>query len=420
LRLSSGLSGCLLGCSAFNGCIFSSDTRLRSKPFSCFRLDSRSTPFKICSAGRSKPFLFDPNCQSLFCSHTLSLGFSRTLRLRLCCGHSLGFCLRCGDTLRLCLRLCCALGFCLLCSQALCFSLCRSDPLGFCLNTSLFGGLGLCSCFGLRLSGSNALGFRLGSSFCLSLCRDLSFYCGLSRCLLCQSPVLSRTLSSCTRCRLTSLIKLGLLSLSSRFSCCGSFCGDSFCFNSCCIFLSGGDTLCFGLSRCLLCGSPFCGCLRCSYALRFSGGSGLCCGYALRFCGTLSLGLCGGCPLSLGLSCGCPLSFGLSSSHALSLCLSGSCALGFSLSSSLRRSLCLSIRRWRRYILIASPADDRIVIKRILRNVTDARSVLIDGLNRRRRVIGGLYGRRRILVHRSSDGLLKGRAIEIVHVKHRH
>jgi hypothetical protein len=289
--------------------------------------------------------------------------------------------------------------------------------------------LGLCGCFGLRLSGGNALGFRLGSGFCLSLCRDLSFYCGLSRCLLCQSPVLSRTLSSCTRCRLTSLIKLGSLSLSSRFSCCGSFCGDSFRFNSCCIFLSGGNTLCFSLSSCLLCSCPFCGGLRCSYALCFCGGGSLCCGHALRFCLC-----CGGlrCSYALcfGLCGGCPLSFGLSSSHALSLCLSGGCALGFSLSSgyalsfslssSLSSSLCLSIRCWRRYILIASSADDRIVIKRILRNVTDACSVLIDRLNRRRRVIGWLYGRRRILIHRSSDGLLKGRAIEIVHVKHRH
>jgi hypothetical protein len=337
--------------------------------------------------------------------------------------------LRCGDTLCFRLRLCCALSLRLLCSQALSFSLFRRDPLGFCLNTSLFGSLGLCSCFGLRLSGSNALRFRLGSGFCLSLCRDLSFYCGLSRCLLCQSPVLSRTLSSCTRCRLTSLIKLGLLSLSSRFSCCGSFCRDSFRFNSCCIFLSGGNTLCFSLSRCLLCGCPFCGCLRCSYALRFSGGSGLFCGYAL------SLRLGSGNTLSFGLSSCHPLGLGLSSSytlrlclcrHTLRFCLSSGYPLGFSGGSSLRRSLCLSIRRWRRYILIASSADDRIVIKRILRNIADACSVLIDrinrlrGVNRRRRVIGGLYGRRRILIHRSSDGLLKGRAIEIVHVKHRH
>jgi hypothetical protein len=318
----------------------------------------------------------------------------------------------------------------LLRSQSLSFSLCRSDPLGFSLNTSLFGSLSLRPCFGLRLSGSNALRFRLGSSFRLSLCRDLSFYCGLSRCLLCQSPVLSRTLSSCTRCRLTSLIKLGLLSLSSRFSCCGSFCGCPFCGGLRCSYalcFCGGGSLCCGhaLRFCLCCGG-----LRCSYALCFCGGGGLRCGYALRFCGTLSFGLCGGCPLSFGLSGGCPLSFGLSGGHALGFGLSGGHALGFSLSSgyalsfslssSLSSSLCLSIRRRRRYILIASPADDRIVIKRILRNIADACSVLIDRLNRRRCVIGGLYGRRRILIHCSSDGLLKGRAIEIVHVKHRH
>jgi hypothetical protein len=311
----------------------------------------------------------------------------------------------------------------LLRSQALSFSLFCRDPLGFCLNTSLFSGLGLCSCFGLRLSGSNALGFRLGGSFCLSLCRDLSFYCSLSSCLLCQSSFLSRTLSSCTRCRLTSLIKLGLLSLEGCLGCCGLLCGCPFCgglrFSYALRFCGGGSLCCGHALRFCLC----CGCLRCSYALRFSGGSGLFCSYAL------SLRLGSGNTLSFGLSSCHPLGLGLSSSYTLCLCLcrhtlrfslSSGYPLGFSGGSSLSISLCLSIRCRRRYILIAYSADDRIVIKRILRNIADACSVLIDRLNRRRRVIGWLYRRRRILVHRSSDGLLKGGAIEIVHVKHRH
>jgi hypothetical protein len=193
--------------------------------------------------------------------------------------------------------------------------------------------------------------------------------------------------------------------------------------------LSGGDTLCFSLSRCLLCGCPLCGCLRCSYALRFSGGSSLFCGYALGFGlgsgNTLSLGLSSCYPLGLGLS-GChPLGLGLCR-HTLRFCLSSGYALCLSGSSSLSRSLCLSIRCWRGYILATSSADNRIVIKRILRNIADACSVLINrrsrlrGVNRRRRIIGGLYGRRRILLHRSSDGLLESGAIKIVSIECRH